>query len=163
MDISLIVAMSKNRVIGHGGRIPWRLPAEQRYFKQMTLGKPLVFGRKTYESIGKPLPGRDNIILTRNPTYQAPGCQVVHTLKQVLDAAGTAPELMIGGGAYIYTLFLPLATRLYLTTIDLTIQGDTHFPEINHTQWQTESITTHLPTKKNPHAYTISRLNRHTT
>lgn len=162
MDISLIVAMSKNRVIGDNGRIPWRLPAEQRYFKRVTMGKPLVFGRKTYESIGRPLPGRENIILTRNPDYQAPGCTVVHTVAEVIDAAGSAPELMIGGGAYIYRLFYPLATRIYLTVVDLIVQGDTNFLDYKTDEWQTLSEQTHSPDKRNPLSYTISLLHRKT-
>ncbi|MDX1687598.1 MAG: dihydrofolate reductase, partial [Candidatus Promineifilaceae bacterium] len=109
--ISLIAALDRNGVIGDDGRIPWRLPADLKYFKRVTMGKPLIMGRKTYESIGRPLPGRQNIVLTRQRDYRAPGCTVVHSLEEALAAAGDAEEVMVAGGGSVYRQFLPRADR----------------------------------------------------
>ena len=136
MVISLIVAVSANRVIGKDGGLPWRLPADLKRFKSTTLGKPVIMGRKTYESIGHPLTQRKNIILTVNRTYQAPGCQVVHTIAEALEAAGGHDEVMIIGGAAIYHQFLSFADRIYLTEIDEVFEGDVYFPELDLEEWQ---------------------------
>jgi len=126
--ISIIVAMAKNRVIGKDGRLPWRLPDDLQRFRQLTMGQTLLMGRKTYESIGRPLPGRQTIILSRNPDYQVRGCQVVSHLQAGLAAAQTA-ELFICGGAEIYRQTLSLAERIYLTELMLVVEGDSFFPE----------------------------------
>ena len=128
MIISLIVAIGKNNVIGDKNTIPWKLPADIRYFKEKTMGKPVVMGRKTFESIGKPLPGRENIIITRDPDYKAEGCTVVHSVDEAVKAAEGSEELMVIGGAQIYKEFFPIANKLYITNIDKEFEGDTYFP-----------------------------------
>ncbi|MCB8916812.1 MAG: type 3 dihydrofolate reductase [Ardenticatenaceae bacterium] len=149
-QISLIVALASNGVIGLDGGLPWRLPDDLRYFRQVTLGKPVVMGRKTYESIGRPLPGRENIILTRQPNYPAPGCTVVHSVAAALAAAGSAPEIMVIGGAEIYRLFLPLAHRLYLTLVAATPAGDTFMPNYDPAGWRETSRTHHPADNRHP-------------
>jgi dihydrofolate reductase len=134
MLISMIVAMGSNRVIGQANQLPWQLPADLTYFKRTTMGKAVIMGRKTYETIGRPLPGRKNIILTRDESYQAGGCLVVHSVESALQAAGEG-EVMIIGGGQIYPQFLPLAERIYMTHIDSAFEGDTFFPELGHDQW----------------------------
>lgn len=128
--------MAENRVIGADNRMPWHLSADLKRFRQITLGKPILMGRKTYESIGRPLPGRHNIVLTTDPGFQAPGCAVVGSLGEALAMARETAELMVIGGAVIYGACLPLANRLYLTLIHQTIQGDTFMPEIDWSAWR---------------------------
>lgn len=135
MTLSLIVAMTKNRVIGHGNKMPWHLPAELQYFKRTTMGCPIIMGRKTYDSIGRPLPGRRNIVVTRNNDFQAPGIEVVHSLKAAIALCGTT-DAFITGGAALYDEALPLVDRLYITEIDATLEGDTFFPALNPAEWQ---------------------------
>lgn len=135
MRISLIVAMGENQVIGADNRMPWHLPADLKRFRQITMGKPMLMGRKTYESIGRPLPGRKNIILTSNPDYHAPGCVVVHSLEQAFQAAD-AEELMVIGGSALYRECLPIAERLYLTQIHREFVGDTFFPDFERAAWR---------------------------
>lgn len=141
--VTLVVAMAANGVIGRGGVLPWRLPADLRRFKADTLGKPIVMGRKTFESIGRPLPGRLNIVLTRCADalagHRAAGVTVVEHWDEVLQAAGVAPEIMVIGGAEIYALSLPMADNLLLTRVEADIDGDTRFPPLDAAQWrQTE-------------------------
>ena len=136
MIISIIAGMDKNRLIGQGNRLPWRLPADMKHFRRHTLGKPVLMGRKTFESIGKPLPKRTNIILTRDRGYSAEGCIVAHSIEEALDTARTCDEIMIIGGASIYVLFLPRAHRLYLTYIHDCFEGDIYFPTFNLADWQ---------------------------
>jgi dihydrofolate reductase len=136
MRVSLIVAMSTNRVIGIDNRMPWHLSADLKHFRAVTWGKPILMGRKTYESIGRPLPGRENIVLTSDASYRAEGCAVVNSLEQGLAVAAHHPEVMIIGGAALYQATLPVADRLYLTRIDQDFQGDTFFPELNWSEWQ---------------------------
>mgnify|MGYP001822006899 CR=1 FL=1 len=133
--ISLIVAASTNNVIGAKGDLPWRLSADLKRFKALTMGKPIVMGRKTYESIGRPLPGRQNIVVTRQDNYAPEGCTVVQSVEGAI-AAANAPEIMIIGGGHIYEAFMPMAERIYLTRVDADIDGDTYFPEISGDQWQ---------------------------
>ncbi len=132
----MIVAMDRNRLIGADNSLPWRLPEDLRYFKQVTMGKPIVMGRLTHESIGRALPGRQNIVVTRDKGYQAAGCEVTTSLAQALELCGDAPEVMIIGGGQIYAEAMPLADRLYLTFIDAELSGDRYFPEIADTQWR---------------------------
>lgn len=129
MKISLVAAMANNRVIGKDNDMPWHMPADLAHFKKVTMSKPIVMGRKTYESIGRPLPGRLNIVISRDPDFSVDGVTVVSGPEQAIAAAGPVEELMIIGGGKIYDLFLPKATRLYLTQIDLNVEGDTHFPD----------------------------------
>lgn len=126
--LSMVVAHADNRIIGKDNDMPWRLPADLAYFKKTTLGKPIVMGRKTYESIGRPLPGRQNIVISRDETYQAEGVDVVNSVEQALIKAGDVEEVMVIGGGAIYTHCLPAAQRLYITHIAATIDGDTQFP-----------------------------------
>ncbi|NJD05179.1 MAG: type 3 dihydrofolate reductase [Methylococcaceae bacterium] len=136
MKLSLIVAMSSNRVIGVDNRLPWHFSADLQRFKRITMGKPILMGRHTHESIGRPLPGRHNIVLTTDPDYQAAGCTVVHSLEAAFEAAGSEPELMVIGGSALYERLLPRADRLYLTLIDREFTGDTFFPEFLWEDWQ---------------------------
>ena len=126
--------MDRNRVIGLNNRLPWRLPADMKYFKKTTMGKPVIMGRKTYESFGHPLPGRKNIVVTRNRLFNAEGCTVVHTIEDALSAAGKG-EVMVIGGATLYEQLLPVADRLYVTLLDTHFEGDTYFPEIDDSDW----------------------------
>lgn len=132
--ISLIVAHDKNRVIGYNNAMPWHLPGDLQYFKATTMGKPVVMGRKTFESIGRPLPGRRNIVITRNASYQAEGIEKVGSLDEALSLVSDVPEIMIIGGEQIFTQSLPLADRLYITLIDETFEGDTFFP--SYDEWK---------------------------
>jgi dihydrofolate reductase len=132
--IALVAAMDKNRAIGRAGALPWHLPDDLKRFRALTLGKTVLMGRKTYQSIGRPLPKRRNAVLTREATFAAEGLEVVHTLE---DALKLADELMVIGGGEVYALFLPLATHLHLTLVDTTIpDADTFFPEWNPAQWR---------------------------
>ncbi len=140
--ISLIAAMAHNRVIGNQGFLPWHLPKELAYFKKMTLGKPVLMGRKTYESIGRPLPHRRNLILTQQKIF-LPGCEIFTDLETALNAVPPEQELMVIGGALLFEQTLPLAQRLYLTMIDSVIAGDTFFPEWKDDQWIEREKTLH--------------------
>ena len=135
MRISLIVAMARNRVIGSNGQLPWHLPADLKRFKSLTMGNPLLMGRKTHESIGRPLPGRTNIVLTSDPSYRAAGCLVEHSIADALARAGDASELFVIGGASLYEAFLAAAERIYLTLIDSEFAGDVRFPELDLIEW----------------------------
>ena len=140
MKISLVAAMAKNRVIGKDNKMPWHIPSELKYFKKITLGKPIVMGRKTFESLGQPLPGRKNIVLSnRKESLENQNQQVIWVsgAKQAIAAAGPVDELMVIGGGKIYETFLPLADRLYVTDIELNVDGDTFFPDYNKlVNWQ---------------------------
>lgn len=144
MKLSLIAALSSNRVIGVDNRMPWHLSADLKRFKSITWGKPILMGRKTHESIGRPLPGRLNIILTGDPGYRAVGCSVAHSLEEAMALAGDADELMIIGGASLYERFLPEADCLYLTLIEREFEGDTYFPAFSQENWrELEGMTVH--------------------
>lgn len=136
MKLSLIVAMSANRVIGHDNKMPWHLSADLKRFRAITMNSPIVMGRKTFESIGKPLIGRTNIILSKNANYQPEGCLVFHSLELALETAqNLSKEVFIIGGATLYEMALPLAKRLYLTDIQAEFEGDTFFPKIDLNDW----------------------------
>ena len=135
MIISLIVAMDRQGVIGAHGALPWRLSGDLRHFKAITMGKPLIMGRKTHESIGRPLPGRQNIVLTRQQDYTAPGCDICHDAEQALAACTGAEEAMVMGGAALYEQFLPRAERIYLTRVQAEVDGDTWFPPFDESAW----------------------------
>ena len=151
--ISLIVAMANNRVIGKDNQMPWHLPADLGHFKAVTLGKPIIMGRKTYESIGRPLPGRKNIVISRNADYSLEGCETVCSLEEALDLVNDVEEVMIIGGGYLYSQTLPQADRLYLTFIDLDVDGDTQFPEFEHLRLKEVKREKHLKDEKNPYDY----------
>lgn len=142
--ISLIAAMSINRVIGLNNTLPWRIPEELQHFKQVTMGKPMIMGRKTFDSIGRRLlPGRKTIILTRDTDLSGEGFTVVHSIAEALAAAGDVPEVMVVGGAGVYKEFLPIADRLYLTVIPQEYSGDAFFPELDQSTWQLMSEQEH--------------------
>ncbi|MEM7431978.1 MAG: type 3 dihydrofolate reductase [Pseudomonadota bacterium] len=132
--ISLIAAVSRNGIIGSDGALPWHLPDDFKHFKALTVGKPIIMGRKTYESIGKALPDRPNIVLTRQPTFTAEDAVVVDTMEAALAAAGDAEEIMVIGGGEVYALFLERADRIYLTRVDAIVDGDAVFPELSE-EW----------------------------
>ncbi|HHF2857056.1 type 3 dihydrofolate reductase [Vibrio diabolicus] len=129
MIISMIAAMADNRIIGKDNQMPWHLPADFAWFKRCTMGKPVVMGRKTYESIGRPLPGRLNIVISREETLKIEGVTTVTSIEQALDVAGDVEEVMIIGGGAIYAACLPMANKLYVTHIEAAIDGDTQFPD----------------------------------
>ncbi len=150
--ISIIVAASTNNVIGVQGELPWRLPDDLRRFKQLTMGKPIVMGRRTFESIGRPLPGRQNIVITRQRGFEADGCDVVASPAAALAAASGAAEIMIIGGGQIYELFLPKASRLYLTRVHVIIDGDAWFPDIGE-DWQLVASEAFAASEANDYAF----------
>ena len=158
--ISLIVAMGKGGVIGLDNRLPWRLPAELAHFKRITMGKPIVMGRKTWESLPGVLPGRRHIVITRDESYQADSCTLVHSTDEAIAAAGDVDEIMIVGGGTIYRVFLPLADRFYLTQVETEVEGDAYFPEVDWDQWRELSRESHQADEKNPHAYSFIDLAR---
>lgn len=129
MIISMIAAMAYNRIIGKDNQMPWHLPADFAWFKRCTMGKPVVMGRKTYESIGRPLPGRLNIVISRDETLKIEGVTTATSIEQALDVAGDVEEVMIIGGGAIYAACLPMANKLYVTHIEAAIDGDTQFPD----------------------------------
>jgi dihydrofolate reductase len=131
--ITLIVAAADNGVIGRDNALPWHLPDDLKRFKSLTLGKPVVMGRKTFESIGKPLPGRQNIVVTRDTNYRREGVTVVHDVDETVAAATGAPEIMVIGGAELFRLFLPRATRIHLTRVHADVTGDVMWPELDNT------------------------------
>ena len=164
--LSLVWAMARNRVIGRDNRLPWRLPDEMRHFVETTRGKPVIMGRKQWQSLEKPLAKRTNIVLSRDPAFTATGAIVVHDLDAALDAARASAtatgvdEICVIGGAEIYRLALPRADRLYFTLIDADIEGDVHFPDFDESQWREVSRETHAVDARHPYAYTIRVLER---
>jgi len=136
VKISIIVAAATNNVIGSDGELPWRLPEDLKRFKQLTIGKPVIMGRLTYESIGKPLPDRRNIVLSARKGLNIDGCEVVDTPDAAIRLAGGAEEVMVIGGGGVYSQMLPMADRIYMTRINATVDGDTFFPELDDNEWQ---------------------------
>ena len=137
--ISIIVAKSRNNVIGSEGNLPWHIPEDLKKFKSITMGKPMIMGRSTFESIGKALPGRKNIVMTRDKGYQADGISVAHSLEEALILCEQAREIMIIGGGEIYKIFIGMVNRLYLTNVEKHIDGDVFFPEIDLSKWKVMS------------------------
>jgi len=160
--ISLIWGQDRNRLIGRDNALPWRLPADMAWFRKQTMGKPILMGRKTYESIGRPLPGRTNLILTRQANLQIEGCTIVHSLDEARAAVPEADEIMVMGGAEIYTLLLDQADRLYITEIEAEFEGDAWFPEFDRRGWQAVFSDSHQPDEKNAYPYVFSILERKT-
>ncbi|MDH5387013.1 MAG: type 3 dihydrofolate reductase [Gammaproteobacteria bacterium] len=149
--LSLIAAMDNNRLIGKNNGLPWHLPADLAYFKSVTMAKPIMMGRKTFDSIGRPLPGRQNIVLTRSDA-EIEGVTVVHSIKEAISAAGDAEEVMVIGGSAIYELVLPEVQRMYLSFIDGEFEGDAWFPEFNDKDWEIIDEKEQEPDEKNGHA-----------
>lgn len=143
MKISIIAAMADNRVIGIENSLPWNLPADMKWFRQQTMGKPVLMGRKTYDSIGRPLPKRRNIIITRDGSLDIEGCEVVTSIDAALKSCINEAEVMVIGGASFYEQMLPRADRLYLTLVHGSIEGDAHFPEFDSTEWKEIERTDH--------------------
>jgi dihydrofolate reductase len=135
-NLSLIAALADNRVIGKDNALPWRLPADLQHFKRLTMGKPIVMGRKTWESLPGLLPGRTHVVVTRNPDYRAQGGFVVHSLEEAIDTFGDVDELMLVGGANLYAQALPLVARMYLTEVHIAPEGDACFPAFDRSQWR---------------------------
>lgn len=158
--ISTIVAMAENRVIGIENRLPWHLPGDMKWFRRHTLGKPIVMGRKTFESLGRPLPERTNIVVTGDANYQAPGAVVVCSIDAALAAAGDVPEVMIIGGESFYRQLLPRSDRLYLTLVHAAVEGDAWFPEFDWKQWREVERSDFDADDKNPYAYSFLILQR---
>ena len=154
MRLSIIAAMSQNRVIGRDNRLPWHLPADWAHFKKLTMGHCLLMGRKTFESIGCPLPGRTTVVVTRQRDYAPPGVQVAPSLDEAL-AMATGDEVFIAGGAEIYRQSLSRADRLYLTLIKATLEGDTYFPEFDEADWPLVSQQDYPADAKNPYPYSF--------
>jgi dihydrofolate reductase len=157
---SLVVAMSRNRVIGRENRLPWHLPAELAHFKRVTMGHPLLMGRRTHESIGKALPGRLNLVLTHNPQLHAPGCTVVTSLDAAWKAAKGASEVSVIGGQALFAETLALADRIYLTLVDAEVEGDTYFPDFDHADWSEQALGRHEADERHLYAFTMLRLDR---
>ena len=176
MKISVIVAMARNRVIGRDNSLIWHLPADLRHFRETTMGQPVIMGRKTYESVGKPLPGRTNIIVTRRKGYSAEGCLVAGSLEAAIRMAessgsstgsssgkdpdkrnepGPGNEIFIAGGGEIYRDAIPLAGRMYITVIDEDFEGDTFFPAFDEDKWQIAGREHYPADERNPHSMTF--------
>lgn len=158
--LSLIVAMDENQLIGRDNDLPWRLPSDLAFFKATTMGKPIIMGRNTWESIGRPLPGRQNIVVTRQADYQAQGCTVVAGLKQAQIAAGAVEEVMLIGGAQLYQQALGIAHRLYVTRVHARLEGDAWFPEVDWAQWRKVYSQRVTPDARNAHAHTFEQWER---
>ncbi|MGA8260582.1 MAG: type 3 dihydrofolate reductase [Arenicellales bacterium] len=168
MEISLVVAMDENRLIGAGNALPWHLPADLKHFKKTTMGHPIVMGRCTWESIGRALPGRTNIVVSRRPGYRAEGAVVVNSIEAAREAArasaakpaGDLGELMVIGGAVIFEQCLAEATRIYLTEIHAAFEGDTYFPELSQDEWACVSREDFRADDKNQYDYSFMVLER---
>ena len=156
----MIAAMGKDRVIGLDNKMPWHLPADLKWFKKTTLCSPIIMGRKTYDSIGRPLPGRLNIILSRNVELQIEGCTVVNSLDAALFAAEGAEEVFITGGAHLYEKYLEDADKLYLTLIEADFEGDTYFPDYTQYQWHETERIENSADENNPYPYSFVTLER---
>jgi dihydrofolate reductase len=158
--ICLIAALAANGVIGRNNALPWHLPADLARFKALTMGHPVVMGRKTYESLGRPLPGRQNLVITRKRDYRAPGCEVVHSLDEAIAACRGAQEIFIIGGAELYSESLPRARRLEFTEIRAEFEGDTRFPEFSPGEWRETAREIHSDEAGIPFRYDFVRYER---
>jgi len=157
---SIVVAVARNGVIGRDNALPWRLPADLAHFKKVTMGHPVVMGRRTYESIGKPLPGRKNIVVTRNRQYRAPGCTVVSSLDEAWRSAGDADEVCVIGGNTLFAETLPLADVIHLTEVEADVPGDTFFPDFDRGQWLAKEVARHPADERNAYPTRILELVR---
>ncbi|WP_129774996.1 type 3 dihydrofolate reductase [Peristeroidobacter soli] len=160
LKFSIIVAVAENGVIGSGNQLPWRLPDDLKRFKALSLGKPIVMGRKTFDSIGRPLPGRLNIVISRQPGLEIPGCTVVTSIDEAIAAARPAPEIVIVGGADIYRQVLPQVQVIHLTRVHASVDGDVVFPTLQEQQWREVAKEYHPADERHAHAFTFSTLER---
>jgi|TARA_B110000967_G_C18772254_1_gene503752 dihydrofolate reductase len=159
--LSLIWAMDENRLIGNNNALPWHLPADLAFFKRTTMSKPIIMGRKTFDSIGRPLPGRQNIIITRNSAFTAEGCDIARNIEEAMSLVSEdAPEAMLIGGASLYLQTLEQADFLYLTQIHHAFSGDTWFPEMDMTQWSEDFREDFEADEKNIHAHSFMKFSR---
>ena len=159
--VSFVVAIAENNVIGNDNQLLWHLPDDLKHFKRLTQGHPVVMGRRTYESIGRPLPNRTNIVVTRQADWQADGCEVAYSVPDALEqAAQLDEEVFVIGGAEIYRQALPAADVIYLTEVHHTFEGDVVFPELNNTEWREESRERHEPDEKHAYAFSFVLLRR---
>ena len=156
MKISLIASIGKNNELGFKNQLIWHLPDDLKNFKKITSGHTIVMGKKTYESIGKPLPNRNNIILARDYDYKADGCVVAHSIEEVLDLIKNEDETFIIGGGEIYKLFLPLANKLYLTQVNASLEADTYFPKFNLKEWKRTSCIEHGIDERHCYSFIIN-------
>ncbi|MFQ5661130.1 MAG: dihydrofolate reductase, partial [Gammaproteobacteria bacterium] len=155
MNVSIVVAMDERGIIGANGGLPWHLSADLKHFKQITMGKPVIMGRKTHESIGRPLPGRENIVITRDTHYTAEGCTVLHSLDEVMTYCSDQEEVMIMGGAAFYRQALDRTTRIYLTEVHACVEGDTFFPALDRSHWKEVDRQDFQADEKNEYAYSF--------
>lgn len=153
--LSIVVAAGENNEIGKDGRMPWHLPADLKHFKSLTLGKPVIMGRRTYEAVGRPLPERRNIVVTRNREFHAPGCELAASFTDALVIAVGALEIMVIGGAEIYREALPRAQRIYLTRVHARFEADTFFPLIDLGDWREAAREDHAADERNPFKYSF--------
>ena len=160
MSLSIVVAMDENRLIGKDNKLPWHLPADLAYFKKITTGKSIVMGRKTYDSIGRPLPNRRNIVISRNSKTLITGCEVLTSIDEVLSTTKDEDEVMIIGGASLCEQLLPQVSRLYITKIEGKFDGDVYFPEYDESDWHQVSCESHLPDDSSQHAHHFIVLER---
>jgi dihydrofolate reductase len=158
--IALIVAMAENGVIGRGQKLPWHLPDDLQHFKALTIGKPILMGRRTFASIGRALPGRRNLVLSRAERAPVSGVEVVHSLDEVIERCGNAPELCVIGGADIYALTLPRATHIYLTRVHASIEGDVRFPRLDPGEWRETARSEHMVDARHEYAMSFITLER---
>ena len=163
MRLSLIVAMDEQGIIGTDGGLPWRLSADMKHVKETTMGKPIILGRKTHESIGRPLPGRENIVISRNPRYSSPDCTIFHDLDSALVYCSDRDEVFIMGGAELYRRTLDRAARIYLTEVHACVRGDTCFPDFDRGEWSELSRDDHPADEKNEFPYSFVILERFST
>ena len=160
LPIAVIVAAADNDVIGRNNALPWDLPADLAHFRRVTMGKPILMGRKTFESLGRPLPGRHNIVVTRDSTYSAAGCTVVYSVDQALLAASRHSEAMVIGGAALYGQLMTKAQRLYLTLVDGEFEGDVFFPAVAADEWREIERESRDPDERNPYPYSFVVMER---
>ena len=160
MRRALVVAKSRNGVIGRDNQLPWRLPADLAFFKRVTMGHPVIMGRRTYESIGKPLPGRLNIVVSANRGYEAPGCTVAHSLDEAYRAAGSAHQVSIIGGSALFEAALDEADVIYLTEVDADVDGDVYFPPFDRAAWRETELERHAPDERHAFPFRILKLER---
>jgi dihydrofolate reductase len=159
--IALVVAMARNGVIGHEGKLPWRLPDDLKHFKALTTGHTIIMGRRTWESIGgRPLPNRRHVVITRQPNYSVDGAEVVHSFEEALERTGGEAQVFVVGGQEIYELALPRAHRLYLTLVDAAPEGDARFPEVDWSQWRTVDQTDHPADERHAHGMRFTTMDR---
>jgi len=160
MRLSIVVAMDDNRLIGKGYGLPWHLPADLAFFKKITTGNSILMGRKTYDSIGKPLPNRRNIVITRNPDISISGCEVVDSIEKALSITQDEEEVMVIGGANLFEQLLPDVSRLFITHIEGELEGETYFPHYDEIDWREISCESHQSDEKNKYAYHFSIMER---